>query len=110
MEDSRSNGLCFNVGTGIATSIRELASTIASLNQKSIEVKYENIKEGEFSLLVEGKKRNKAELSTMLLDISKAKQILDWEPKVSLKDGLKNEYLWACKNLKRWDKIYSTQW
>lgn len=110
LEDYRSNGLCFNVGTGTATSIKELALTIASLNHKSIEVKYENIKEGEFSLLVEGKKRNKAELSTMLLDISKAKQILDWEPKVSLKDGLKNEYLWACKNLNRWDKIYSTQW
>jgi nucleoside-diphosphate-sugar epimerase len=46
----------------------------------------------------------------MLLDILKAKQILDWEPKVSLKDRLNKEYLWACMNLNRWDKINSTKW
>lgn len=110
LEDDRANGQSFNVGTGKPTTIKELAETIVSLSDKDIKVVYEDTKEGEFSKLVEGKKRNTGELRTMLLDMTKAKQILDWEPKTLLREGLRREYYWAKKNISRWDKIFSTKW
>lgn len=110
LEDERANGHSFNVGTGKGTSIKELAETSVQLSDTNLKVIYENTKEGEFSKLIEGKKRNTAELGIMLLDISKAKNILDWKPKTTLLSGLKKEYEWAKDNIRRWDKIFSTKW
>lgn len=110
MKDSRADGHSFNVGTGIATSIKTLAETCIQISGKNLSVTYEETKQGEFSKLVEGKKRNTAELGTMLLDMKKAKSILDWEPKTSIHQGLLKEYQWAEKNIHRWEKIFSTKW
>ncbi len=110
LEDDRANGQSFNVGTNKPTTIKELAETTVLLSNKIIKVIYEQTKEGEFSKIIKDKKRNTAELGTMLLDMSKAKEILGWEPKTNLIDGLKNEYEWAKNNIARWNKIYSTKW
>ena len=46
----------------------------------------------------------------MLLNSNKAKDILSWEPRTSLLEGMKKEYNWAINNLNRWGKILSTKW
>lgn len=104
------DGESLNVGTGLPTTIVELAETACKLVNEDLNVIYEDLKEGEFSSLVEGKKRNIDELGVMLLNIDKAKNILGWEPKTSLIEGMKKEYDWAKDHLDRWDKIFSTKW
>lgn len=110
LEDERANGHSFNVGTGCPITIKELAETSVKLTNKKLNVIYEDTKEGEFSKLVEGKKRNTAELGTMLLDMTKAKSLLNWEPRTTLIEGMKKEYNWANEHLDRWNKIFSTRW
>lgn len=110
LENKKANGQSFNVGSGKGASIKELAELSVLLSKKNLRVIYENIKEGEFSKIIKGKKRNTAELITMLLDIGKAKDILEWEPTTKLIDGMRNEYIWAKNNISRWDKILSSKW
>lgn len=71
---------------------------------------HEELCEGEFSKYVDGKKRNVDELGTMLLDITKAKKILNWSPQTTLIEGVRKEYYWAKNNPHRWEKILSTKW
>jgi len=110
LEDDRANGHTFNVGTGRPTTIKELAEICVKLSEDNLKIIYEDIREGEFSRFVESKKRNLAELQMMLLNMQKARNILDWQPETSLEDGLKKEYEWARKNISRWDKIFTTKW
>ena len=88
----------------------ELAKITCELSESNIEVTYENLKEGEFSSLVKGKKRNEDELGIMLLNIEKSKKLLNWSPEISLIEGLKKEYDWASQHLYRWEKVLSTKW
>ena len=110
LENKKSNGQIFNVGSGKGTSIKELAELSCSLSENNLKIIYENTKEGQFSKIILEKKRNIAELNRMLLDINKAKNILGWEPMTELKNGMRNEYIWAKNNISRWDKIFSTKW
>lgn len=104
------DGHVFNVGSGVGTSIVDLAKAAVSLSDKEIEIVHENTEEGSFSKLIEGKKRNSAELKRMLLDMKKVETMFGWLPSTPLSQGLRNEYEWAAKNLSRWDKVVSTQW
>ena len=110
LENKKSNGQIFNVGSGKGTSIKELAELSCTLSENNLKIIYENTKEGQFSKIILEKKRNIAELNRMLLDINKAKNILGWEPMTELKNGMRNEYIWAKNNISRWDKIFSTKW
>ena len=110
LEEERANGHVFNVGTGAATSVESLAEMASKLGTKELPVIYEETKEGEFSALIEGKRRNSSELKTMLLDMSKVHSVLGWQPSVKLQEGLYKEYVWAKSNITRWDKIYTTRW
>ena len=72
------SGVCgdvFNVGSGISTSIKELAEIITKLFNKNLEPIYQR----ELKIIV---RRRQAE-------ISKIRQLLKFEPKVSLEDGLR---------------------
>lgn len=65
----------FNVGSGKATSINELAQTILSLVGADSKIQYLAARSGD--------------ILDSYADISKARKILGYEPKVSLKEGLK---------------------
>lgn len=106
IKNEKANGRAYNVGTGVGTSIKELALKVVEASGKNIQVVFENTEEGEFSKLVPDKKRNTAELKVMLLDIVKAKRELGWEPKTALVDGLRNEINWASENIDRWEKVF----
>ena len=73
------------LGPSVCTSIKEIAEAIIKISGKDIEVFYDTTKP-------EGDKARSA-------DFTKARNILNWEPKVSLIDGLEQQYKWIEKAL-----------
>lgn len=64
----------FNIGSGQSTTIKELAKLVIDLSGKNLEILHKNSKSGE--------------IRQSVADISKIRG-LGWEPKVSLREGLK---------------------
>ena len=75
------------LGPSICTSIKEIAERIVEISGKDIKIIYDSTKP-------EGDKARSA-------DYSKAQTLLGWEPKVRLKDGLSQQYLWIKKQIER---------
>jgi len=73
------------LGPSVCTSIKEIAETVVKISGKDIDVFYDISKP-------EGDKARSA-------DYSKAKVILGWEPKINLKEGLADQYLWIKKQI-----------
>lgn len=73
------------IGPDICTSIREVAETIVEISGKKIDIQYDRSKpQGD-----EGR----------CADYSKAAHLLDWRPKVNLRDGLATLYDWMAHRL-----------
>ncbi len=71
----------FNIGSGVETSILDLLNMISSiLGQKNISPIY--------------KPRRRHEIYRIKADISKAREILNWSPKVPLEDGIRRTIEW----------------
>ena len=69
------------IGPDVCTSIREIAETIAGISGKDIAVEFDTTKpEGD-----RGRCANYA----------KARRVLGWEPRMSLRDGLEETYRWV---------------
>jgi UDP-glucose 4-epimerase len=68
-------GKVINVGSGVATSINELAKTVLDLTGSKCKIRYLAPREGD--------------IKNSYANISKARKLLGFEPSVSLKDGLK---------------------
>jgi UDP-glucose 4-epimerase len=75
MKSGDVEGEVFNVGSGKPTSINELAKTILELAGVDLEIRYEKPRAGD--------------IKDSYADISKAKKFLGYEPKISLRDGLR---------------------
>ena len=75
------------IGPSVCTSIREIAETVVKISGKDIDIVYDTTKP-------EGDKARSA-------DYSKAKEILGWEPKVSLWDGLTEQYEWVKAQIEK---------
>jgi nucleoside-diphosphate-sugar epimerase len=73
------------IGPSICTSIKEIAESIVKISGKDINICYDTTKP-------EGDKARSA-------DFTKAKNILGWEPKVLLEEGLKQQYEWVKKQM-----------
>lgn len=74
-----------NIGSGQPTSIDTVAQKAMSISGKRIKITYDTTKPvGPLSRTA---------------DISKAKALLGWEPKVDLDEGLRRTYTWAEKRL-----------
>ena len=67
-----------NIGTGIMTSIKELANLMIKLSGKSLEIKFDELPQGDI-------KESQA-------DVSLAKKMIKWSHETSLEDGLKNSF------------------
>jgi len=84
IEKQESNYELFNVGCGYETSIKELVEKIINISGKELEIKHD---------------LGKPHIATNLfLDCAKAKQMLGWEPKVSLEDGIERSINWWKSN------------
>ena len=73
-----------NVGSGHAASLNELLDSIKSILGKELNVKYTP--------------KRDFDVPVSLLDISRAKKYLNWEPRHSLKDGLAKTIEWIREN------------
>ena len=65
-----------NIGTGITTSIKELANLMIRLSGKPLETKFDELPQGDI-------KESQA-------DITLAKKMINWSYETSLEDGLEN--------------------
>ena len=75
MKSSGAVGEIFNVGSGKPTSINELAKTVLELAGVDLKISHEKSRAGD--------------IKDSYADISKAKRVLGYEPKVCLSDGLR---------------------
>ena len=75
------------IGPSICTSIKEIAEIVVQISGKDVNVFYDISKP-------EGDKARSA-------DFSKATELLGWEPKVALLDGLNKQYLWIEEQIKK---------
>jgi len=77
----------YNIATSKSTSVNDLFNIIKSISGRDIKPEY--------------KERREGEIFEVWLDTEKAKKELDWEPKVSLKEGLSITYKWFQEHLNK---------
>jgi NAD dependent epimerase/dehydratase len=82
-------GETINLGTGVEVSIGDLARRILRLLDVEVPI-----------ALDEGRLRPpNSEVERLAADVSKAKRLLDWQPEVSLDDGLRRTIEWLTGSL-----------
>jgi len=79
-------GEYFNIGTGIQSTIKEMVDTAVKVTKKSAKFKWGTM---------EGRSWD---TNNWVADISKARQLLKWTPKINLEQGLKLTWDWFQKN------------
>jgi len=82
-------GEVINIGTGRTTSIGEIVDMVRELIGKNFEVETDKNKI----------RPEKSEVKLLICDNSKAKERIGWEPKTSLRDGLKKTIEYIQKNI-----------
>lgn len=97
-ESPRSVGEVINIGSSFEISIGDLAAKICSLVGKDIPIISEE----------QRKRPNKSEVNRLYADNRKAKELIGWEPQVSLDEGLKRTISWVSSALNHYqpDKYY----
>jgi dTDP-glucose 4,6-dehydratase len=88
-ESESSVGQILNLGVGQDISIGELATHVLKLIDRDLPVISESTRI----------RPDKSEVKRLLSDNSKAKQVIGWEPKVSLEAGLHHTIEWIKNNL-----------
>lgn len=73
------------VGPSSCTSIREVAEAVARISGKGMDISYDTFRP-------EGDKSRCA-------DYSKAREVLGWEPRVTLEEGLRGQYEWIARRM-----------
>jgi UDP-glucose 4-epimerase len=68
-------GLALNVGSGVGTSLLELANLVRNMTNKEVEIII--------------KERRRGEVDKFVANIRRAEELLKWRPKVDLKEGLR---------------------
>lgn len=68
-------GLALNVGSGVGTSLLELANLVRNMTNKEVKIII--------------KERRRGEVDKFVANIRRAEELLKWRPKVDLKEGLR---------------------
>ena len=82
---NRGKGAVVNIGSGRGVSLRELISLLTQILEKPIEVDY--------------KPSRDFDVHTNVLDITRARKILDWRPKISFEEGLSRHIAYLKQQL-----------
>lgn len=106
LESSLGGAQAFNAGTGIATSIADLADLVCEVTRVNVVPVREEVSPGERSALVDGRLRLPAELGVMHLSTAKTERLLGVRPKVALREGIVAEWEWLRGNADRWDVMH----
>lgn len=85
-------GEYFNIGTGVQSTIKEVVETAIKITKKNAQFKWGTM---------EGRSWD---TNNWVADISKARQLLKWTPKINLEQGLKLNWEWFQKNYQFYDK------
>lgn len=91
-ESDKAIGQVINIGSGKEVSIKELAEKIFIILNKNVKI-------------VGDKQRvrpAKSEVNRLLADITRAKELLGWQPQTSLEDGLKQTIEYIKSNLDKY--------
>jgi dTDP-glucose 4,6-dehydratase len=89
MAENNTVGKIINIGTGIETSINKIAETIIEIVGGKCRIIFDATRV----------RPELSEVERLCADIKKAKKILKWEPKFSLKEGLEKTVEWFSQNL-----------
>ena len=92
-------GEIINIGSSNEISIKDLANLIKELMDSDIDIISTDIR----------KRPEKSEVSRLFADSSKARELIDWKPKKSLREGLELTIEWFSKeeNLTRYKSMYT---
>ncbi len=94
----KSIGEVINIGSGSGVSIKELIEKIIVLFNVEVEIETEKSR----------MRPEKSEVNQLICDNKKAKELLNWEPKVSLEEGLKRTKEYIEHNLEQYkSEIYN---
>jgi NAD dependent epimerase/dehydratase len=88
-ELAKSVGEVINIGSNFEISIGELAKKISSLMNKNVEIVSD----------LSRVRPPKSEVERLWCDNTKAKELLKWEPKISLDEGLTETIEWVSDNI-----------
>ncbi|MFZ5644670.1 MAG: SDR family NAD(P)-dependent oxidoreductase [Bacillota bacterium] len=88
-ESEAAVGKVFNLGSGKEVAIGELARIIGSLTRPDLTIKLDPAR----------LRPSKSEVTRLLSDNSLAKQVLKWEPTITLNDGLARTKEWIAAHL-----------
>jgi len=87
-ESPKSVGEVINIGSNFEISIGNLAKKIISLIGKNVKIVSDDVRI----------RPQKSEVERLWCDSTKAKELLKWEPKTSLDEGLKKTIVWISDN------------
>lgn len=85
-EKEKAKGEIFNIGTGVQTSVIDLANKIINISGSSSKLVY--------------KEERSADLEKLEADCSKTEELLNWKPKYSIDEGLEITISWFKELLK----------
>ncbi|MDD4937802.1 MAG: GDP-mannose 4,6-dehydratase [Candidatus Shapirobacteria bacterium] len=89
IEELKKNpGEYFNIGTGTQSTIKEVVDTAIKITKQKTNFKWGSMKNRSW------------DTNVWVADISKARQLLNWNPKTSLEKGIKLTWEWFQKNNK----------
>ncbi len=91
-ESEKGVGEVVNVGTGSEITMGELAEKILELTGRDIPLVQDPAR----------MRPSKSEVRQLLADIGKADKVLDWQPSVTLEDGLRSTIQWISTHLDRY--------
>jgi UDP-glucose 4-epimerase len=104
LERREASGQVFNVSTGVGTDINALAKVAREVTGNEVEILHEDVPEGESSSYYE-RKRLPMELRQLVMSTRKSQELLGWEPKIGLREGLQLEYEWLKGSPQRWEQM-----
>lgn len=101
LEQDGADGEMLNISSATGTTINELARLVSEASGAHSEIIHEDVPEGGSSQYYD-RIRLPMELRTLIQSNSKAERLLDWEPTISLGEGIRREYEWLQENRDRW--------
>ena len=86
LTNKKTVGETINLGSGQAVKIRDLVSLMAKLLRRQVEIESDPARFRPY------------DVQRLLCDYTKAKEVLGWEPQVSLEEGVKQTIHWIANN------------